>query len=348
MFTGHKHFGENLGMKNLNLGWASAFLGAGLLLALPACGDDTSAVDCDALGPHDEKPAECVNGDLGFGSAEGGEVRFEYMEFPATGCGDAADQPCGPGGRTTATRVVGYEMTAMTPDAMTFPNVGGCTSLVNGDTWPTGQGTGRTYADMGELTLTGGPSVLTVPAADAANPDPLGRSHDAYNFYFGTDDTDEYIKDNARYLVDWSGDADHPAHGGEIYMPGAYTLMEPAFANGVEVANTGDFTLTWGDEGNDLIPADTGPGMLSLVAFAIPGVGVSHLCVGPDTGTIVVPSDMVEEAATLAGDAGKATLLRGKLSHQLVEVLTNEGGTGRRIDMLGIYCYLNGITFVAP
>jgi hypothetical protein len=318
-----------------------------LLFALPACGDDGGGGDpCANLGPHDPVPAECEQ--LGFNSPEGGEVRFEYMEW-SKDCGDNADQPCGPDGRTTATRVVAYGMTNMEPQAYPMVTIGGCTNLAVKTTWPLAQGANRQYADTGALTLTGGPNTIDVPDADPANPDVLGRSHDKYQFYFGADDTDQFVSENTNYTVNWAGSDTMPAQtfDNAIYMPGAYTLQDPGFQANIDIPNSGDFSMTWGDEGNSELAASGGT-MLSLIAFAIPGVGLTHLCVGPDTGEIVIPDATIKEAVALAGYAGTGFLLRGKLTHQLQELSDNDGPTGRRLDMLGIYCYLTGMTFVAP
>jgi hypothetical protein len=314
-------------------------LGISGVLLFAACGDDSGTNNIDAnTTPDSNTGADAATPDGPSGvtlqSPEGGEVRFEYMEWPANS---------GPvNNNTTATRVIAYFIKNQDPQWHPIPEIGQCNSFLNGaDMWPLHQSATREYVDVGNVVLSGGPSDLQVPlgGTDGVGTDPLGRMHDHFYFYFGADDTDTYVTDNHAYNVVFTGSDEWPAQAfpNAIFMPHAYTPTNPAVV---------DITLTAGTALNMTWPAATsntppGVGVFSFVAFANATAGVTHLCPAPDEGSFTVSAATVDE---VLGSNTSGFFLRGTLTHQLVELKDGSGVSGRRIDMLGIYCFISNYT----
>jgi hypothetical protein len=303
---------------------------------------DAAMVNPDAETFPDAEP------EVDLFAPEGGEVRFEYMEWAPNMMG----MPGGPGGRATATRVMAFFIAARNPERADLPRFGACNDLTTGMIWPRGTGT-STEVDVGQVIIHGGPENLTVPKAMpnmmGRIQDPLSRIHKHLYFHFGIDDTNRFVDDDASYDVILTGNGSFMPRLFEdaIWMPKRYTITAPAFPDpnpqtgvneSVTLTRGQPFRVDWSLE-TQSFPADVE--VFSLTAFSLPGAGVTTLCVDVNTGTFTVPAAVVD--ATLDRSTS-GTLLRGTLTHEVRE-LSGPGINGRRrIDMLGIYCYLSPFT----
>jgi hypothetical protein len=317
------------------------------LAAVPgvvACGDDSNpATDARVDAPRviDGTPDGPTFKE--FDADEGGEVRIEYVRFPASATPYA-------GARVTAFFYKDAGPTEFNP----FVNLNGCTDTTGDVNWPVASAPAadKVYADPGSVIISGGPMVLNVPKA-AGVKDPVGRAHtsNAWHFRFGgpppggTPDGANYLTEKTTYDVILTGSADiAPTVFADVgYMPADFAITShDTFP--LTMASDADQTYTWS------LPADTPPAgftVNSLVAVT-GGDGPAFLCIEPQNdGSITVPAAMLAVArAKYPGGTTPPTLARQTLTHVVHELMDGEGNpTGKRIDFLTVWCYANGFTW---
>ncbi|CAN5756462.1 hypothetical protein BH11MYX2_BH11MYX2_03130 [soil metagenome] len=344
----------------------------GSLLTVGACGDDgggNTVVDArpDTGGGSDALPPDAPPRVVDFGSDEGGEVRLEWIKFP--------------NGNTGARGTAFFYKDPGTTKFWPFLSLDGCTDLtgLNGhDKWPKAQNANREYFDVGPYVNVSGAFPATGPlvisktdaAAIPAPPgrDPVGRLQPAGSWYFnaaaGTDmDGDALLPSDTFYDVTLPGSATYAGHTYDkaVYMPGDMTPMSPAFnATPIPAPATGDMTFVFNNatshppNGPDGQPIE----VQNLIAFtAQPMVAGTATTFGPAvicikkqeagaTTTVTVPAAFVTIARTAYPNGGQ--LARQTVVHNVKELVDGAGaGTGRRIDMLGVWCYA-GQQFSVP
>lgn len=319
------------------------------LLAMPlivACGDDGKD-NVDAPPPIDAKEIDAPP-DAGFGgfdADEGGEVRVEYTIFP----NDAR-----------ATRVTAFAYKdAGTTKFFSYVDENGCTDIstpaLKALHWPTAQNANRTYHDLGSVTITPvagntTTSPLEVPRAGAMpTTDPFFRSHPEGEWFFkqfplngmgkpgGVSDTEQYTAEKSTYDVKFGGSADLPEQtfDGALYMPANFSIAGDTAhpAGAIYAPEDEPQTFTWDT------PADTPTNdteILGLVAVTGPN-GPAFLCIEPNDGSITVPKELINTARTVYPTGG--TVARQTLSHAVRELQENDGPSGKRIDIVGVWCY---------
>lgn len=313
-------------------------------MTLLACGDD-APVTPDAR--PDGAPDATPDGPTfkGYDADEGGEVRVEYIIFPNGNIGT----------RSTAF----FLKNPGTTKYFEYLNLNGCTDLTMYDKWPMAQNADRTYFDAGpSIAITGGPNTLNIPKRTVEGRDPFFRLHPANSWYFDpitSADTDGTMLLSEKTLLDVhvAGSAEFPGVSWDnaIYMPASFAINEHTTGTAMFPAGTPQ-TFTWTTP-TDPVPA--GFEVLSLVAFTSGGgstgmggapaaKGPIVICVEPNDGSITVPAAMMDIARTVYPTTG--TIARQTLTHSVRELVDANGPTGRRVDLLGVWCY-GGYPFAA-
>ena len=325
------------------------------LLALPliaACGDDGGTAT-DAPPPIDSKDIDAppdAHVFKGFDADEGGEVRAEYTIFP----NDA---------RATRVTAFAYQNVG-TNKFFSYVDENGCTDIsttaLKAVHWPTAQNptAERTYHDLGSVTITATdasttldvPRTVTGPARD-----PFFRDHPAGDWFFkqfplnannmpgGVSDTTPYTAEKTAYDVKFGGSTDLPEQtfDGALYMPAAFSIAGDTTHPHSAIYAPADTaqTFTW------TTPADAPTNdteILGLVAVTGP-MGPAFLCIEPNDGSITVPAAMINIARTTYPTAGdgttSASLARQTLSHAVRELKENDGLSGKRVDIIGVWCF---------
>ena len=322
-----------------------------MLLAMlgGACGDGTHN------GP-DAKTADApVDAPFfkDFKANEGGEVRFEYINFST---GANAGQ--------AAARVTAYNYkSAGTVPFYKMPNfqTGECFNADPGQNrWPDSQNpvATRIYEDPGfangGVEISGGPNTFHAVAATADGFDGLHRSHPAghYSFHYDTtaNDAAMYAGPKQALTVTFPGSTAPLDPGGAaippqtfqdvMWVPANYQLLNPPPGSiAIHPHTAATFTWTMPEQGN---PADHE--IFAFVRFTRP-MGLSTVCVYPNTGSITVPAAAIDDV--IAKYPSGATLGRQTLTHVVRELVDADGPTGNRIDFITIWCNSAPFT-VAP
>jgi hypothetical protein len=273
---------------------------------------------------------------VNFQSNEGGEVRWEYLEFDV--------------GSTIATdraRATAFFFKGATPN-YPLPDIPGCTHYPKGLTpgtqtrWPLAQDPARQYLDVGQVIITGGPVQYTVPAGAANGGDALGRTHAGpwkYNGGMLNNMGRNYITDNTTYDVILTGSSEWPAQvfNDVLYMPDYFPLISPAKGSGgpTLVANT-PFEITYTAGANTAKPA--GMEVDTLIAFT-DGNPPLAICVEEGTdGSITIPAATVDYIIANKPVSG-GRFLRQHVVHQLRELTNGTTHENKRIDFLSVWCY---------
>ncbi len=310
-------------------------LSLGLVVAgLVGCGDDENNPTPDAKpvdAPPDGRTFKEYDAD------EGGEVRIEYVRF---GNGNAS-------ARVSAVLYDNPGTTRFFP----FLNLNGCTDVSTKMHWPTAENpvAQRTYLDPGKILISGGPQVLDVPRQTMAGVDVPHRHHPANEWFrhFGgpaANDAALYLPEKRLLDVTFTGSAEMP---GQIfddvaYMPADFQVIDPPLSTTPHPLPAGqDQTFTWTTPAQDAPP---GFQIASLVAFINPAADVGPLviCAEPNDGSITVPAAMIDIVRAKAPTGG--TLARQTLTHVVRELVDKNGPTGKRIDILGIWCFATGFS----
>lgn len=310
---------------------------AGLAL-LGACGDDSS-------GTPDARPIDAAPDapPVDFFSNEGGEVRFEYIYVGAI-TGNMGD---------TITRVMAFFEKKDDVDNHMYPTIPGCTLVTDDTKWPTSQPMNRQYADVGTLTLTNGTKTLVVPKSTGTT-DPVGRAHGANNWYSHSvlestpgamlNDGPTYVSEKSSYDVKFGGSGTWPAmeYKNAIYFPADYQLVSPAYGAPVNLVAGTPYTQTW-NVVDSMRPAGV-PDAWALIGFFELVNGQTNaivVCVeNMNDGSMTVPANMVDMIRTAAPGGG--VLVRQVFHHQVRELTNGADVKGRRIDMIGVWCWASG------
>jgi hypothetical protein len=267
----------------------------------------------------------------GFDADEGGEVRMEYIKFPNGGIG----------ARTTAF----FFKDVGTTKYHDFLSLNGCTDMSALDKWPMAMNPigERDYYDVGRVILSGGTNAYEIPRRTVQARDPFFREHPANDWYFdpavNTDsDGGNFISEKTRYDVILTGSAEFPPaiFDDAIYVPAAFDLTAPTHAGPVDLPAATDQTFTF------TTPTDTPPAgyiLLSLVGFTGGSCtkGPAVVCIEPNDGSITVPGAMIDKVRTACPTGG--TIARQTLTHVVRELVDASGPTGKRVDLLGVWCY---------
>ena len=313
-----------------------------LLLAslVAACGDDGGSATPDAAPPVDA----CPGGDCGVAleDPEGGNIIFEYIYVDSelqAGLGLP-----GP----TATRAMAYFMSAQTPEANPLPMGGKCNSLDTTKGWPMHVGTPHTDIDVGTLAINGvntAGTASTIPMTKLlAMRDNLGRPHDLF-YQNITPTASDLLKPDTSYDVVMGGTGAFPATTltDALFLPADNTIGTPAREDNGPLMPTADFTVTWNPATSANLPA--GDEVLGLVWLIDSNGSPTHLCPTlHSAGTFTIPAATIADYKAVATARGanpnKVILSRQAVDHRIVR-LPNAGPTNlRRIDMLGITCWI--------
>jgi hypothetical protein len=335
--------------------------------ATAACGDDS---DNPPLGPDakvflDAPPID-IDAPLpecDVDCAEGGEVRLEYLEFPT---GNATAD------RTRATAFFFGGASSY----HTFPSIPGCTDMTPTapTKWPLAQDAGRTYLDVGNVIISGGPTPIQVTKRvmgqgtgttgtgdDYIASDFLDRQYAGGTWYFTGNSGSQalntgqgglnnvgrlYVTDDTKYDVTITGGAAFPPtiFKDVLYMPNRYPLISPAQHASTDQPlqlTAGALTITYTVPTNTNLPA--GSEVDTLVAFTKVNPPVI-LCIeeGID-GSITIPANMVDTVRTATGGGGAGdTSGNNRFLRQHVVHNTRtmpDTANRKRIDFLSVWCY---------
>jgi hypothetical protein len=292
---------------------------------LVGCGDDDNNNNPDAR-PIDG-PDKPTFGE--YDADEGGEVRIEYVRF---GGGNAA-------ARVTAVLFDNPGTKRFFP----FLDANGCTDTSLKEHWPTAENpvAERTYLDPGKVLISGGPQVLDIPRKTVEGRDVPGRTHPANKWFqqFGggmANDAALYLPEKRLLDVTFTGSDDMPGQifDNVVYMPADFEVLDPPLSTMPHPIPAGQpQTFTWTTPAQDAPP---GFEIMSLVAF-IAGGNPLVICLEKNDGSITVPANMIDIVRAKAPTGG--TLARQTLTHVVRELVDRNGPTGKRIDILGIWCY---------
>jgi hypothetical protein len=330
-----------------------SLLAAPLSLLLGATGvgcggdDDDNPVDYDATPRADAEPdddAQIVEptcaGELDCN--EGGEVRLEYVTYT---------NPPGPGGRNNGARVTAFLLsnagTGNDPDRQELvidPEAGGCYDVSERDFWPAAQSADREYVDAGQFVITGGPLALSVEEG-AAPPtkDTWQREHADWGWHFGIDDAATYISGDTAHSVTMTGSDTFDEHhyADAIYVPASFaqdSLDPPGGGLPIELTPGEDMTFT-----HEVVASDTTAPVIDAIAFVVAGVAQEVCLEIQDDGEIVVPASVIDHVLSV-GAAG--TMSRQTFTHNIADMEVD--GNHRRIDMIGVWCYVTPWTAPPP
>jgi hypothetical protein len=189
--------------------------------------------------------------------------------------------------------------------------------------------------------ISGGPQVLDIPRKAVMGKDVPGRTHPANEWFqqFGggmANDAALYLPEKTLLDVTFTGSSEMPGQifDNAIWMPADFQVIEPPLSTTPFPIPAGTpQTFTWSTPAQE---APAGFEIQSLVAFIGPN-GPAVICVEPNDGSITVPANMIDIARAKAPNGG--TLARQTLTHEVRELVDRNGPTGKRIDLLGIWCY---------
>lgn len=325
-----------------------SLLAAPVLLA--ACGDDTvdpmcpDPVDAAACPVPDDAPQQPVF--KGYDADEGGEIRVEYIKFPNA---------------TVGTRITAYAF--QDPGSVKFRqfvNLAGCTDVSTDANfamyWPTGTNpvAERTYYDLGSVAVHNADTAIIAPPVTAAGNDLYGRPHPADVWYrrnvtgMSNDGATTVTTEKTFYSVSFGGSDTFPGQTftNAVYMPASFDLDAGGIphgtgadgnSGGVLAANTA-VTFKWSTPAE----ATTEEPIYGLVGF-IAGGRPRVICVEDNAdatpGEITVPANFIDIARAAIPADGFGGIARQTLHHVVRELKDSNGPTGRRFDLVGVWCY---------
>jgi hypothetical protein len=277
---------------------------------------------------------------------EGGNVIFEYI-YVDTELAAAFGLPSG---INTISRSMGYFMDAQTPQDNPLPMPGQCNNLATTHGWPLWVGTPHTDIDLGAMTITGKNAADAAVTIDMpkkpAGTDGIGRAHDIY-YQEITPVADSVLQPSSQYDVHFAGAGTFPAvdmTGKQgIFLPPKFEISAPAFEdNGPLVPGT-DFTVHWTSTTPTNLPA--GDEVLGVAWLLDSNGSPVFMCpTAASAGSMTIPGSAIaayKTAATARGaNPNKVILSRQNIVHQIARLPNGESGNLRRVDMLGIYCWV--------
>ncbi len=305
-----------------------------LLASTTACGDDSGSNSPDA----------CPNGDCGVAitDPDGGNIIFEYIYVDS-------ELQAGLGLPTnTATRIMAYFMSAQTPESSALPMGGKCVSLDTIKGWPMRYGMPHTDLDVGTFAMKGKNTAgtdTTISLAKMMNTrDNIGRPHDVFYQHISPN-AGANLKFDSSYDAVFGGTADFPATTlpNALFLPADYAIGTPALEDNGPLRPTADYTVTWTPATSSNLPA--GDEVLGLVWLIDSNGSPSHLCVTQhSTGTFTIPKETIADYKVISTARGsnpnKVILSRQAVDHRLSRLPNTAAGNNRRIDMLGITCWI--------
>ncbi len=277
---------------------------------------------------------------------EGGNVIFEYI-YVDTELAAAFGLPSG---TNTISRSMGYFMDAQTPQDNPLPVPGQCNNLATTHGWPLWVGSPHTDLDFGAMTITG----KNTAAADVtiampkmpAGTDAIGRAHDIY-YQEITPGADALLQPSSQYDVHFAGAGAFPAvdmTGTQgLFLPPKFDISSPSFEdNGPLVPGT-DFTVHWTSTTPTNLPA--GDEVLGVAWLLDSNGSPVFMCpTAASAGSMTIPGSAIADYKTAATARGanpnKVILSRQNIVHQIARLPNSESGNLRRVDMLGIYCWV--------
>lgn len=334
------------------------------MMAGPVCGNMMveTGEDCDDGNKDDGDGCDATCQDeINFFTDEGGEVRFEYLKLA-----DADINGDNVPDSRTMTRVISFfrsdDQTDFHDYPVNFTTPGECFDVTDDTKWPTSQPMNAKYEDIGNLIISnsgsGSTQALNVPKATVAK-DPLQRAHGVGNWYYhaanastpgaAINDTSRYVSEKTMYDVTLTGSATWPAtvYENAIYIPADFQLKDadgqvnPNKVNeNVQLVAGQALTIKW-----DVVPSNEPAGTTnqwSLVGFIDGTNGAVVVCVNiNNTGEQIVPAAMVD---VIRAKAPAGTIVRQIFHHNVRELTNGTTVKGRRLDMIGVWCFARGYT----
>jgi len=347
-------------------------------LALISCGDDKGTAGVDAPKPPIDSPKDIDAPSVApvdYTSFEGGEVRLEYLTFPA-------GAPQQTRARATAFFWDGAQGDGFHP----LPDVPGCTDFtVPPARWPFTREPNAKQLDVGQVIIAGHggsmqldlPSIVPVkgacsvttgtgcfsntdcPATETCNGavgtrDNLGRLYKEPWRFAGENPSPmnlnnmagAFITPDTTYDIIFTGSANWPAQvlKDALYVPEAWTLNSPAPDVNPVLQADQDLVITYDTPPQLNRPA--GYPENTLVHFILGANTALVTCVQEGTpGTITIPKDLINKVRALAPAGGK--FVRQHATHVPLELTDGVTHNNKRIDVIGIWCYNYTFT-VAP
>lgn len=274
--------------------------------------DSGSGTEADAAGE-----ADAAAGEVGLDSPYGGEIHVERIES-------------GAGVFPPLTHADAFFIRDQTPAISRMPTPGTCFDAKAEGLWPVAQAEEAEYIDVGSVTVSGGPQDLLLSQTEPGT-DLLGRVHDIVYLHIVTD-ADQYVTADTDYTVEVSGSDAYPAGTyGPIHVSGPITPVSPGPETTlITIASGQPFTAS-------LAPDTSAPEGVVVQNFLIvqpPMGGADLVCLGEnaDDGEFTLSAEQVG-AIPPAGN-----ILRGHLTHRVVEFDDGKGASGRRLDLIGVNC----------
>lgn len=277
---------------------------------------------------------------------EGGNIIFEYIYV------DSELQAAFglPSGVNTISRTMAYFMDAQTPNANPLPTPGKCNNLQTTMGWPLWVGTPHTDLDVGTVDIIGKNAAGTETTINLPNKgagtDSIGRPHDIY-YQELNPGADTYLQPDSAYDVKLGGAGNIPATtltGNQgLFLPKHFDISAPAAEDNGPFIPGQDFTVHWTSTTNENLPA--GQEVLG-VAWLLDSNGSPVLMcpTSAETGQMTITGADItayKEVAVARGtNPNKTILSRQNIVHQIARLPNNESNNLRRVDMLGIFCWV--------
>jgi hypothetical protein len=325
------------------------------VFALAACGGDDDGSNLpDAEVPGDPDAADPLPS---ITSPEGGAIYIEHVTLS-----DDAAAAFGLAPENTFARSVAHFVNSMSPDSMHVPPFNACTDLYQdpGNTtglpdWPNGIGDSVDFLDVGTMKVTGknyaNDAIELDYTLNTSGTDLFGRPiAEAYQV-FQTGVT-EYFKPGSSFTFEFGGSSEVDAQTwtDAAFIPYHFALINPGLNEDLTITSGTDVTIGWEEQD---VPTNIPPnsGMGEVVALASPttgGYAVACLYANDPDGAITIPGAMIESyretEAALGGDPNVALLVRNYNNHHIMTLPNDDPNNVRRIDVVGIYCYVQFVT----
>ena len=333
------------------------------VIALAACGDGETASAPDAGDAVDAGEAdaagECA---ASLESPEGGMVFLEYLTYS-----DAVATAAGLGDARSALRIISYFIGDMEPDRMPLPPVGECTNLVTSPGWPAVLGDDLVELDAGEVTIStrngdGDPVELDIPLATEGAPasfpyDSVGRRHTGNYYERIAIPAEEFAAGDTAATVHLSGSGELDEYTGTdaVFIPAPMALSSPGLEDEIAMTAGDDFTVSQSLATGTHAPP--GVPVLQVVTLVDPATGHPViLCSALESeteGSFTIPGSAIQSyrdtTMALGHDPGLAILVRNSTVHQVRRLENGDDGNCRRVNMVGVYCYVQfAATLAAP
>jgi hypothetical protein len=318
-----------------------------LAIAIAACGGDDDGDNPDANNNPDADTSPDAAPPIGIDAPEGGAIFVEHVTL-----GDTLQAAIGLP-EPNFVRTVATAINGMTPEAMGIPTFNTCTNQwANTPTdWPMGIGTSVTYLDVGDMTVSGKNYANDATEWDlplnTSGTDLFGRPIDEVREYLDSG-VSEYIKPGTFFTIEMSGSSEvEPTTWTDAaFVPNSFSVINPGLNDDVTFTAGTDATVEW--EEQDL-PASMPPNsaMAEVVALASPATGsLVIMCpfVNDPDGAATISGEMIQAyrdtVTAQGGDPDVAILVRNYNNHHIMELPNGDPDNVRRVDVIGIYCFV--------